>query len=197
MPDDVVIHQLPFPDQSSVDGDAPHESAFRRMMSEQPADGDVSAAARRYMTSAYKEFPTLRGARRAVQQVVSLLIDGRPVIAHCFAGKDRTGFTVATVLAAAGVDRDAVMADYLRSNDAVPQLRGRILSWIRDRYADTPELETLAEARLTDAVLGVEEDYLAISWRTIDEEFGSLSNFLSAADVSADDVARLRDVLLG
>ncbi|ORB09871.1 hypothetical protein BST36_30955, partial [Mycolicibacterium moriokaense] len=42
----------------------------------------------------------LAGAQRAVRQVISLIGAGRPVITHCFAGKDRTGFTVATVLEA-------------------------------------------------------------------------------------------------
>ena len=55
------------------------------------------------------------------------------MLAHCFAGKDRTGFTVALVLEAAGVDRDAIVADFLRSNAAVPQLRERILESIRHR----------------------------------------------------------------
>ena len=59
---------------------------------------DVAEAAKRYMTEVYEEFPALTGAQVAVRQVISLLADGRPVIAHCFAGKDRTGFTVATVL---------------------------------------------------------------------------------------------------
>ncbi|WP_286085567.1 tyrosine-protein phosphatase, partial [Mycolicibacterium porcinum] len=40
--------------------------------------------------------------------------------AHCFAGKDRTGFTVATVLETVGVDRDRIIADFLASNGAIP-----------------------------------------------------------------------------
>ena len=76
------------------------------------------------MTEEYQRFPTLAGAQRAVRQGhFAARPTGRPVITHCFAGKDRTGFTVATVLEAVGVDRDAIMADFLRSNDAVPQLR--------------------------------------------------------------------------
>jgi len=86
-------------------------------------------------------------------------IDDR-VLAHCFAGKDRTGFTIAVVLEAAGVDRDAIMADYLASNAAVPQLRAHIVETIRARMSATPDIAEVAEARLTDAVLGVQEAYL-------------------------------------
>lgn len=197
VPAGVAVHLLPFPDVTAVGGQAPHEATFQKMMAEKAEDEDLSAAARRYMTAEYRKFPTLGGARRAVNQVVNLLIDGRPVITHCFAGKDRTGFTVATVLAAVGVDRDAIMADFLRSNDAVAQLRDRILESVRNYSAQAPDLVTVAQARLTDAVLGVEEDYLANAWRTIDEEFDSLDNFLKAADVSSDDVVKLRTVLRG
>ena len=108
-----------------------------------------------------------------MRQVISLLGAGRPVIAHCFAGKDRTGFTVATVLDAIGVDRDVVLADFLRSNEAVPRLREAILKSVRER-TETDEELTFAEARLTDAVLGVQPEYLDAARRTIDDDYGGL-----------------------
>ena len=199
VPEGVVVHLLPFPDLSAVKEEAPHEKAFERMMGEKAADESVDAAARRFMTEEYERFPTLRGSQRAVRRVVSLLTDGQPVITHCFAGKDRTGFTVAVVLEAVGVGRDAIMADYLGSNDAVPQLRTRLLEMIQDRAGDpvTPEVVTFAEARLTDEVLGVREEYLDAARRSIDENYGSLNGYLEAAEVSADDVAALRAALLG
>ena len=42
VPDGVEVHLLPFPDVSAVDGEAPHETAFQKMMSEKPDDEDVS-----------------------------------------------------------------------------------------------------------------------------------------------------------
>jgi protein-tyrosine phosphatase len=196
VPDGIAVHLLPFPDVSAVDGEAPHEATFQKMMSEKPDDEDVSVAARRFMAEEYQRFPTLGGAQRAVRQVISLLAAERPVITHCFAGKDRTGFTVATVLEAVGVDRDAIMADFLRSNTAVAALRERILESVRDR-SETPEVVTFAEARLTDAVLGVQEDYLDAARRTIEQNYGSLRNYLEAAGVTETDIARLRTALLG
>jgi protein-tyrosine phosphatase len=196
VPEGIAVHLLPFPDVSAVDGEAPHEATFQKMMSEKPDDEDVSVAARRFMSEEYQRFPTLGGAQRAVRQVISLLSAERPVITHCFAGKDRTGFTVATVLEAAGVDRDAIMADFLRSNAAVPQLREQILESVRDR-SETPEVVTFAEARLTDAVLGVQEDYLDAARRTIEQNYGSLRGYLEAAGVAAIDIAKVRTALLG
>jgi protein-tyrosine phosphatase len=204
VPDGVEVHLLPFHElsnQSPEGAEAPHEYAFERMMTEVP-DGKAgegpAIAAGRFMTEEYRRFPALAGAHLAVRQVISMLADERPVITHCFAGKDRTGFTVAAVLEAAGVPRDAILADFLRSNEAVPQLRDRILESIRDRAGEstTDEIVTFAEARLTDEVLGVREDYLSAARRTIDEKYGSLPNYLDALGVTSEQVDRLRASLL-
>ncbi len=48
--------------------------------------------------------------------------DAGPTLVHCAAGKDRTGVLVALVLDAVGVERDAVVADYGLSADAVEAL---------------------------------------------------------------------------
>jgi protein-tyrosine phosphatase len=197
VPEGVDVHLLPFPDLASPTAEAPHEATFEKMMTERPDGEDVAVAAARFMTEEYQRFATLGGAQRAVRQVISLLADGRPLITHCFAGKDRTGFTVAVVLEALGVRRDAILADFLRSNASVRQLRERILESVRDRSAETPEVVMFAEARLTDEVLGVKEQYLDAARRTIDEDYGGLHGYLRAADVTADDLVRLRTHLLG
>lgn len=195
VPDGVAVHLLPFHADDASAQDAPHESTFQRVMSESSGDDDVAAAAMRYMTEVYEQFPTLPGAHTAVHEVISLLAEGRPVIAHCFAGKDRTGFTVATVLEAVGIDRDRVIADFLRSNDAIASLRERILDSVRARTSETPEVFTFAEARLTDEVLGVREEYLSAAWGQRDAVYGSAAGFVSAAGVSAAELAALRTVL--
>ncbi|HEX7323626.1 MAG TPA: tyrosine-protein phosphatase [Mycobacterium sp.] len=202
VPAGVDVHLLPFPDlaaeQAGPDHPAPHEHAFQQMMTEKLDDESVAAAAARYMVAEYRRFPTLGGARSAVRRVVRLLGTGHSVLTHCFAGKDRTGFVVSVVLEAAGLDRDAVVADYLRSNDAVPALRAQIMEMIRQRSEAevTPEVLTFTEARLSDEVLGVRADYLVAARRSIDENYGSLAGYLRAAEVGADDVAALRDALL-
>lgn len=198
VPDGVDIHLLPFPDLAGdgESGESPHEHAFRRLMAEHPDDAVTDTAAA-YMIEEYRRFPTLPGARRAAKQVITLLGAGHRVLAHCFAGKDRTGLTVAVVLETVGADRDAIMADYLRSNDAVPQLRAQIMAMIAEHADVTPEVATFSEARLTDEVLGVRADYLDTARRAIDEGYGSLDGFLRAAEVTGTDVDRLRAALLG
>lgn len=209
VPDGVDIHLLPFPDladdQAGTDDEAPHETAFKRLLTDgangeaDRSEASIEESAVRYMTDEYRQFPTRNGAQRAVHRVFTLLADGRPVLTHCFAGKDRTGFVVATVLEAVGVDRDAIVADYLRSNDSVPQLRTRISEMISQRsdVELTPEVITFTKARLSDGVLGVRPEYLAAAWQTIDETFGSLTGYLRDAGIDDADVRRLRNQLLG
>jgi protein-tyrosine phosphatase len=196
VPDGVAVHLLPFPDLSNA-AEAPHETSWRKMLEEQPPDTDVGAAAVRFMTDEYRKFPTLRGAQTAVRHVISLLADARPVITHCFAGKDRTGFTVAVVLEAAGVAPDAIHADFLRSNAAVPALRQRILESVQERSGETPEIVTFAETRLTDEVLGVRIEYLQTARQVIDDVYGSLGGFLAEAGITDDELNRAQQTLLG
>jgi protein-tyrosine phosphatase len=207
VPDGVDIHLLPIPDlavdETGSDGpdrsEAPHEHAFRQLMVDKAGDESVTEASTRYMVDEYRRFPTYNGAQRALHRVVTLLGGGRAVLTHCFAGKDRTGFMVALVLETIGVDRDAILADFLRSNEAAPQLRARILEMIRQRSDTelTPEVLTFTEARLSDEVLGVREEYLDAARRAIDKDFGSLDGYLRNAEITEADVDLLRAALLG
>ena len=197
VPDGVAVHNLPFPEVShSHEGEAPHESSWNKMMTEY-SEEEPSVAARRWMTAEYERFPTLGGARRAVRQIITMLADERPVLVHCFAGKDRTGFAVAVALEAAGVASEDIVADYLRSNDAVGPLREAILTTMRSREGITDEVLSFAESRLTDEVLGVREDYLVSSRRVLDETHGGVAGYLAAAGVDDQTVTRMRTRLLG
>ena len=158
---------------------------------ESDESGESAAeAAARYMIDEYRQFPTRNGAQRALRHVITLLAAGRPVLTHCFAGKDRTGFVVATVLEAIGIDRDTIVADYLRSNDAVPQLRDRITEMIQQRSDTelTPEVVTFTEARLSDEVLGVREEYLAAARQTIDETSARWTATCATAGITEADI---------
>lgn len=199
VPEAVVVHHLPFPDLSTAPADETshsHELSWLKMIAEH-ADQDPSEAARRWMTREYERFPTLAGARRAVRLIITTLGEGKPLLVHCFAGKDRTGFAIAVALEAAGVDREAIFRDYLRSNTGAGRLRDRILESVRRREGLTPEVVSFAESRLTEDVLGVREEYLASARRVLDENYGGLPGYLTAAEVSDDDVARMRTQLLG
>jgi protein-tyrosine phosphatase len=207
VPDNVDIHLLPIPDlavdETGSDGadrsEAPHEHAFRQLMADKPGNESINEASTRYMVDEYRRFPTYNGAQRALHRIVTLLGGGSVVLAHCFAGKDRTGFMVALALEAVGVDYDAILTDFLCSNEAAPQLRARILEMFQQHPETelTSEAMRFAEARLSDDVLGVRAEYLDAARRAIDEKFGSLDGYLRSAEITEADVDRLRAALVG
>ncbi|HEU0088955.1 MAG TPA: tyrosine-protein phosphatase [Pseudonocardiaceae bacterium] len=66
---------------------------------------------------------SLARAGERIVEVLDLLVGAAgPTLVHCAAGKDRTGVLVAVLLRAAGVSRDAVLQDYLRTEPNVPAL---------------------------------------------------------------------------
>ena len=72
-----------------------------------------------------------------------------PLLVHCAAGKDRTGVVVAVLLAVAAVSREAIVTDYLVTNDAVPALHRRM----RLTHPNRPEVP----AHLLEAITTVLE----------------------------------------
>ncbi len=64
-----------------------------------------------------------------IAEITSRLADGEgPVLVHCVAGKDRTGVAVAVLLAAAGVDRDEIIRDYVLTEQHVDAIITRIIA---------------------------------------------------------------------
>lgn len=63
----------------------------------------------------------LDASASVLREVIELLLlpDRSPVIIHCYAGKDRTGIISALLLLALGAGRDHIIADFMKSNDAL------------------------------------------------------------------------------
>lgn len=134
----------------------------------------------------YAAMPTLEPAQNSVATVLRTVADGSgSVLVHCAAGKDRTGWTIATLLTAVGAGRDEVLADYLLSNTAIESLR----RWMRAQYGDA----FLAD----DGILGVRPSYLQAGWDSVERNFGSFNGYLDAIGIDDDVVRRLRGRLIG
>jgi protein-tyrosine phosphatase len=83
----------------------------------------------------------------AIEQIAANA--GQPTLFHCAAGKDRTGLVAAMLLSLAGVDTDAIVADYLRSAHAMPRMLERFATWPRYRdhlAASPPQVYAVTEA---------------------------------------------------
>ena len=175
LPAGVRLHAAPFHERRFDDETAPHEAP--RLHS--PADG------KEFLARAYAEFPLLAGAHAAIADVIETVADtDNTVLIHCAAGKDRAGWVAATLLRALGVEEDDIVADYLRSNDAIDTLRSRMSA----QYGQVVDL--------SDELLGVNEEYYRVAMQTVDDQYGSFEQYLDALGLDSGALGRLRGRLL-
>lgn len=132
----------------------------------------TAAGARRVMQGVYRELPFAAAPHLAV--IFARIAQGNlPLLVHCTAGKDRTGFVCAMILYALGVPHEAVVADYLATNSRLSD---------RVRHATRRMLEEKVGASVPEAaitpIIGVERAYLEESLAVVDAEFGSLGSYL-------------------
>jgi protein-tyrosine phosphatase len=96
--------------------------------------------------------------------------NGRPVLFHCAAGKDRTGFAAAIVLRLLGVPQAVVMQDYLLTNQ-----------YFLASYRWTLKVSRLLKGRRfaesIKAFMIAQPAYLGSAFAAIDEKFGSFENY--------------------
>jgi protein-tyrosine phosphatase len=93
-----------------------------------------------------------------------LLEDRAPLVIHCTAGKDRTGFACALILHALGVPQDVIAEDYLLTNRF---------------YRRDPTASSDLPDDVRQALGSVEASFLAAAFDVIDADYGGLENYLS------------------
>ena len=104
------------------------------------------------------------------------------VLVHCAAGKDRTGVVVALALDAAGVDRSAIVSDYLATTQRIDAIMARLVS------SPTYRSELEGHDPQTHApVPGTMERVLEL----VDQDLGGSAGWLSTHGLSDADLARL------
>jgi protein-tyrosine phosphatase len=105
------------------------------------------------------------------------------VLVHCAAGKDRTGVVVALALDVTGVDRNAIVGDYLATADRIDAIMARLVS--------SPTYQSELEGhdpRSHAPRPGTMERLLEV----IDQDLGGSAAWLTAHGLSAAELERLR-----
>lgn len=116
--------------------------------------------------------------------------DGAPVLWHCTAGKDRTGFAAAVLLRILGVPQETVMQDYMASLE--PALASRRNQLLMVRLFKGEQAEDNVRV-----LLGVDPSWLQAAFDQIDATWGSFDNYVrEGLQLDDADVETLRRNLL-
>jgi protein-tyrosine phosphatase len=119
--------------------------------------------------------------------------DRLPMVIHCHAGKDRTGFICALILAALGVDREHIVADYLLTAQRIDRMR--LSLELVETFSAFVGVPLTAEA--LQIALDVRPEFLDAAMQTLDAGYGGVDGYLqTAGKLSAAARDRLRHNLL-
>ncbi len=124
------------------------------------------------LEAANRDFVSLPSAQAAYRALVALVADPAtgPLVYHCTAGKDRTGWASAVLLSILGVPRERIYYDYLASNAYLAQKNAGILASLKASGApiDPANLEP---------VLGVRRAYLDSAFAEVDRVYGTMDAY--------------------
>ncbi len=95
-----------------------------------------------------------------------------PVLFHCTAGKDRTGWMTAILMTALGVPKGQVYKDYLESNDNLAAGNKALMDGLVAKGLVT-------DPALFEPILGVSREFLDAAFDQADASFGSFDRFVS------------------
>ena len=126
------------------------------------------------------------------RQFIHTLLDagGQPVVWHCSAGKDRTGFASAILLRILGVPEDIIMEDYMASKLHALEARRNQLRLLR-LFKGDEAADKLA------VMMGVEKPWLEAAFEEIDLKWGSFDNYVrQGLELSDNDIRQLQSQLL-
>ncbi len=134
--------------------------------------GDGKGAAR--MSASYRALVLERTGEhgRMLRMLAEPADPAVPALLHCAAGKDRAGTSMAIILLALGVRREAIEADYLESN--APHRRYRV---VRGDGSTGTAIDP-AVWELLSPLFEARVEYLRAAFTTIDEEWGSVDRYL-------------------
>lgn len=123
------------------------------------------------MREVYRWFVSGEAARHRFAEAVRAIAgaDG-PVLFHCSAGKDRTGWLAALLLHAAGVAEGPVMDDYLLSNDHGGAVAEALAGALHRRHRVDPAVLR--------PLLSADRSYLRAAYGEAERHYGGMSGYL-------------------
>ncbi len=137
------------------------------------AENDPDAGAKQ-MCEVYRNFVRTAFSRAKYAEFLQEILDTEDgaVLWHCTLGKDRCGWGSALVQAVLGVSREAILADYLFTNEC---LKDEIANMMETLKRITKGTNVANSGR---ALIEAREEYLLAAFDEIDRQYGSMDAFL-------------------
>ena len=168
------------------DIDSTARARVKPFLFQKNAEGEIIAA----MNSVYADMVDY--LRTPLGELLRKLLapDSYPVLIHCRAGKDRTGFACAVIQLALGVEPACIIQDYLASNDYyAPRIRRplRVVRFLTGGLIPTQNFQTgfLCHEEYIDTVLD-----------QINGKYGGIEPYLEGCGLTNGDIQTLQDLLL-
>jgi len=131
----------------------------------------------------------LRLAGDSVARAIHLLAqpDNGPALFHCAAGKDRTGVLAALVLGIVGVEHEAIIADYVLTNQRISRIDARLARLPSYLRRDDP---------ITDDNMRCRPEVMRAFLTAVGETWGGPTGWARQAGLTDVDLRSLRQVLV-
>lgn len=146
-----------------------------------------------YMTGIYIILLSTQQAQREYSRFFRELLSNEngSVLWHCSAGKDRVGVGTALLLTALGVPREVIIEDYLMTNTFTNSEYENAVKFLKSQNADETVINGI------EGVFKVRESYIMASLKYIEENYGSVNEYINKAlGITKDEITDLRNMYL-
>lgn len=144
------------------------------------ASGDGAGG---YLAEGYFQMLANKDAVRQIFLFLSEAESGTCTLFHCGGGSDRTGILSMLLLGLAGVERDAIVADYAYSFGYIPEVNAAIFEKSDGKRQIRPELRMRIDA-------------ISVVYDRLISRYGSFEGYLAVCGVPESQVERVRARLL-
>ncbi|WP_159721308.1 tyrosine-protein phosphatase [Enterococcus sp. CSURQ0835] len=145
-----------------------------------------------YLLGVYRELILSPAAQTGWREFLehALEMEEGALLFHCFAGKDRTGFAAALLLALLEVEPRVIFEDYLATNHARRQANLELLGVLERQGFDPKKLAVI------ETTLQVKKDYLVSAFQLIEKKFGTFQHYAQVLGFDHEQLKALQKIYL-
>lgn len=180
-PDSSLTNYIHLPVVSGISGMSIIENALNNKYDiEEDTEKLMHKANRHYVSNALAQYSAF----------FKLLVheENFPLVFHCSAGKDRTGFAAAILLSILGISRDTILEDFLESNIHRKEEVNKKIEKIKDN---------ITAQKIVLPLLTVKRDYLDVAYNEIEKLYGTPEKYYEKGlHLSEDEIEKIKKNLL-